>query len=230
MRLLGFTLLACLVCSAIATPSGTSPLPSDSYGLSDYQRGLSRTISALRPVLRGGTRGVRLSYGATCTAATNLPPVQPLMLDEASQSSVGVSAAREIFRRDHEVKVTSGARAIVRIRIGNVEQKLLMTRVRDLRLQLRDQYDPGLIIAALENTDEMVHAINELDMRPASVLHINPTQWPGPRIPHLSSKSLDMTVDEILDELAAVFRGVVVYGACNGPRPRRFFISFAYVI
>ena len=137
----------------------------------------------------------------------------------------------EIFRRDHEVKVTGSARAIVRIRIGNVPQKLLMTRIRDLRLQPRDRYDPSLIIAALENSNEVVHAIDALDMRPASVLHINQTQWPRPGLPYLSWNARDITVDKVLDELAVVFKGVVVYGVCNaGPRPRRFYISFAYAI
>ena len=231
IRVLGLALLACLVCDATAAGGATSPLPSDSYSLSDYQRDLARISGALRPVLTGGTTGVRLSYAATCAADTNLPPIPPVILNEAPQSSLGLSAGKEIFRRDQDVKVTGSTRGIVRIRIGNVPQKLLMTRIRELKLQSRDQYNPGLIIAALENSTEMGRSLDALDMRPSSVLHINQTQWPEPGIPHLSSVSRDITVDEVLDELAVVFKGVVVYGVCtDGPTPRRFYISFAYVL
>lgn len=231
IRVVGLALLACLVCGAIAVGSATSPLPSDSYSLSDYQRDLANITDALRPVLKGGTTGVRLSYAAKCAADTNLPPIPPVILHEAPQSSLGLSAGQEIFRRDQDVKVTGSTRGIVRVQIGNVPQKLLMTRMRELKLHSRDQYNPGLIIATLENSTEFGRSIDALDMRPSSVLHINQTQWPEPGIPRFSSETRDMTVDEVLDELAVVFKGVVVYGVCtDGPTPRRFYISFAYAI
>jgi|SRR5580700_153156 hypothetical protein len=231
MRVLGFTLLGCLMCGAIAVGSATSRLPSYSYSLSDYQRALEKITGALRPVLKGGTTGVRLSYAATCTADTNLPPIPPLILDEPPQSSLGLSAGQQVFRHDQEVKVTGSARGIFRIRIGDVPEKLVMTRIRELKLRPRGQYNSDLIIAALENSTEMGHAMDALHMLPLSVLYLYQTQAPEPGIRHFSSVSRDMTVDEVLDELAVVFKGVVVCGVCtDGPTPRRFYISFAYVI
>lgn len=230
-RVLGLALLACLVCGPIAVVSATSPLPSSSYDLSNYQRDLAKITDALHPVLKGGTTGIRLSYVATCTADTNLPPIPSLVLDEASQSSLDLRAGQEIFRRDRDVKVTESARGIVRIQIGNVPKKLLMTRIRELKLRPIDQYYPDLVIAALENSTEMRRAMNALHLRPSSVLYMYLRGAPQPGMRHLSSVSHDMTVDQVLDELAAVFKGVVVYGVCtDGPTPRRFYISFAYVV
>jgi len=190
-----------------------------------------KITDALRPVLKDGTTGIRLSYAATCTADTNLPPIPALILDEPPQSSSGLSAGQEVFQHDRDVKVTGGASGVVRIQIGDLPQKLLMTRIRELKLQPTDQYDPRSIIAALENSAEMKHAMHALHMLPSAVLYIGLTQQPEPGMRHFSSVSRDVTVDEVLDELAVVFKGVVAYGACTeGPAPRRFYISFAYVV
>lgn len=230
-RVLALTLLACLVCGPIAVVSATSPPPSYSYDLSNYQRDLVKITDALHPVLKEGATGIRLSYVATCTANTNLPAIPSLILDEAPQSSLGLSAGQEIFRHDQDVKVTESARGIVRIQIGNVPKKLMMTRIRELKLRPTEQYYPDLIIAALENSTEMRRAMNALHMLPSSVLYMYLRGATNPGMRHFSSVSRDMTVDQVLDEIAAVFKGVVVYGVCtNGPTPRRFYISFAYVI
>jgi hypothetical protein len=117
-------------------------------------------------------------------------------------------------------------RVAFRVALGNVPDGLLRTRIRVLKLQSIDRYNPSKLIDKLQDVDEMRNAASDLGLRFPSMLHIEflTLRTDGPRVPAVFS---NVTALEVLDSLAKNFKGLVLYGICTkGPKPRPVFISF----
>lgn len=185
-------------------------------------------LGHLLPAFKKDPTGVRLSYAARCDAVKgSLPLIPPIRLQKASRSSTVLEAARRAFSGEDNVIVSRGDLDNVRIEIGNVPDALLRTSIATLRLNEIEQYNPLRAIAAIKVTKEMQKAAAALHLKSAATLSVQLIQRPSPGAPHLPSILQNLTVDQILDMLAARFKGAVLYGVCTqGPQPRQFSIGF----
>jgi hypothetical protein len=227
LRSLAVIIVICLSCGAEAESSVSSAQPSQPYQFSDYNRDLANIVSYLRPALTMSPSGIRLSYATKCAAGAVIPPIPPVRLRVPPRPSTGYGAVRLIFEGNQNVVVTENIDGIITIKMGSVRGELLHAHIHFLRLRPPAQYDPGSVIAALENTVEMQSAMDSLGLRPSSAFRIGLLQSPGSGRPHLPPVLKNFTVDQVLDLIAKTFRGIVTYGVCTQGAPRRlFFMNF----
>jgi hypothetical protein len=227
LKYFAIILAMCLSCGAVASSSGSSTQRGQSDGLAAYQRDEAKIVEYLRPALNASTTTVQLFYAAKCAAGTDIPPIPPIRFQKASRPNTGFSAVRMIFRGDGNVAVTEGPKGIVRISIGDVPKELLRTHIRVFKLQPIEQYNPSLVISALEDTKEMESAMVALGLSPSAVLHMQLLMLPQKGFPHFPPVLRDVTASQVLDLLTETFRGVVTYGVCTqGPAGRPLFINF----
>jgi hypothetical protein len=184
-------------------------------------------LGHLLPAFEKNPTGVRISYAARCDAGRAAPLIPSIRLQKASRSNTVLEAARSAFSGDNNVIVSRDDLDNVRIEIGNVPDALLRTNIATLRLDEQEQYNPLDAIIAIKATKEMQKAAAALHLKPSFTLRFHPIQRPSPGAPHLPSVLQNLTVDQILDMLAARFKGAVLYGVCTqGPQPRQFLIHF----
>ena len=184
-------------------------------------------LGHLLPTFKKNPAGVRISYAARCDAVRGVPLIPPIRLQKASRSSTMLEAARSVFGGDDNTVVSSGELGNVRITIGNAPDALLRTNIARLRLNEIEQYNPVRAIVAIEATKEVQKAAAALHLKPEFVIMVQLIQRPMPGAPHLPSILQNLTVDQILDIMAARFKGAVLYGVCTqGPQPRQFSIDF----
>lgn len=210
---------------ALKAPAFRRSLPSRIH-VSGYNRDLANILNYLGPAL--DPAGVRLSYATKCADGAGIPPIPPVRLSAPSRASTGYSAVTMIFSDNQNVVVTKNVDGVITIKMGRVREELLHAHIRVLILRPIAQYNPGLVIDALENTVEMRSAMDTLGLRPSSVFRIGLLKSPWSGRPHVPHVLKNVTVDQVLDLLAKTFRGVITYGVCTQGSPRRlFFINFA---
>jgi hypothetical protein len=217
VKYFAISLALSLSCGAAAGSAGASPKRSD----------LETIVRYLQPAVGPDSASVRLYYAAKCAAGTDVPPVPPIHLQEASGASKVLAAVRMLFLGDGNVVVTERPQGIIGITIGDVPQNLLRTRIRFFRLTPEQQYNPILVIDALEDTTEMKDATASLGLRLVPLLHVQ-LITESREGPHLPAVLRDVTVDHVLDLVAEILTGgVVAYGACtSGPAPRPLYINW----
>lgn len=185
-------------------------------------------LGHLLPAFEQNPTGVRISFSARCdTANGGAPLIPPIRLRKDSRSSTMLEAARSVFGGDDNVNVSRGELDNVRITIGNAPGALLRTNIARLRLNEIEQYNPIRAIVAIEATKEVQKAAAALHLKPEFAVGVQLIQRPMPGAPHLPSILQNLTVDQILDIMAARFKGAVLYGVCTeGPQPRQFSLDF----
>jgi hypothetical protein len=194
---------------------------------SEYQDQATVILERLLPAFKKNPNGVRISYGARCSAALRFPLIPPIRLQKASRSNTMLKAARSVFGGDDNIVVSSDELGNVRIGIGNAPDPLLRTRIAMLRLDEIEQYNPFDAIGAIQATKEVQKAAAALHLRPVPRIRVQLIQRPTAGAPHLPAILQNLTVDQILEWLAARFKGAVLYGVCTqGPQPHDFLLDF----
>lgn len=221
------TKVMCLTLSTLMalSPAGVAlarqTWPSDVLGQA------TSILGYLLPAFKKQPTGVRISYGARCDAMRSIPLIPSVRLQEASRPNTMLEAARSVFSADTNVVVSSDELDNVKIEIGNVPDALLQTRIATLRLTEIEQYNPLDAIVAIKATKEVQKAAAALHLKPEPLIVVQLLQPPLRGAPHLPSIMQNLTVDQILDMIAARFKGAVLYGVCTqGPQPRQFSIGF----
>jgi hypothetical protein len=227
---LGFlTLLACGTLSSVcATPQIGSPEASN--------RNRDAVLAYVLPVIYSSGKAVRLYYRSDCRAATNPAtaaiPFPFVKVQSPSKAKTGLDVVRSIFEKDKNVTVTEDSKGIIRIRIGDVPSTILQTKLTKLPLNPSAQYNPDDTFNLIINTKEVQEAMRLHGFGPVW----NPSSTraePNDTLPHLSTTIHDMTVEEILDEIAQTWAGqlLVIYGACGDSKgsggPRQFWLGVA---
>jgi hypothetical protein len=179
-------------------------------------------LAHLWPVLwRAETPG-RVYYRATCSsdeafdAFRNWQPLTFPQIDvqEPSSNVSVLRAVQSIFRNDPAVSVTEDKTGIVRVRIGEVPDALLQTRIAELSLNAFSQYNLLNAIDAIENAPEVRIARDALKLSvPAWYVHM-PLIPAVEGYPHLPSELSNVTMDQALDQVAQTWGGIVFYGIC----------------
>lgn len=179
------------------------------------------------PALKAANKSGRIYYTAVCQSYDKSPIVAFPRFEVLPplKGETGQAAVRDVFRSDQDVTVTEHERGIVRIRIGNVPDAILDTKISALTFGSLSQYNSTLAIGAIESNSEVQAAMRKLGVQvPLKVYNMLVIQ-PAAGLPHLPPTLTDVTVDQALDIVATTFKGIVMYGAC---RKERFFdVTFA---
>jgi hypothetical protein len=136
-----------------------------------------------------------------------------------------------MFQNHKEITVAEES-GIIRIRIGNMPDAILRTRISLIKLKPMEQYNPDPAMAAIEETKEVKTAMRRLGFQSPVVVASGPLAVPEEEFLHLPTSIRNVTMDEALDLIAKTFKGIVIYGACARPSngERLFRTEFVQVV
>jgi hypothetical protein len=212
------------ICPAISSGSDSRELkPLLAY--SNYE---SIVLARLKPLLAAANYGARLNYRGKCVAVSTDNELLPdqktevmlfpkLTLQGPPTDSGGAAAIRALFQRGQSVAVKQLLPDVVQINIGDVPDALLQTKISDLTLSPMEQYNPILLMGAIIKTREMEAALKRLKTIPLMVVDNYSLVDPAEGLPHLPAIIRGMTIGQIFDQVASVFKIPVIYGACENP-------------
>ena len=181
------------------------------------QRNRESLLRYLRPVLKAAGGGGRLYYRVQCWSkdAGDDFSYPQLELEAPSPERTGLDAVREIFKKSSEVTVTQDRNGMIGIRIGDVSNQLLETKINVLKLKELERYNPQEAMMAIERTSEVRAKMRQLGIvDPPTILHEHLLK-PAPGLPHLPASFEKIAFDEALDQVARTFNCLVVYGECT---------------
>lgn len=200
-------------------PLGTVPHASlqTTEGYSDHSWSPSNEsiFEYLRPVLKNSRKVARLSYRASCQNADFPHAVPRVLMERPPPGVIGLSAVKAIFQNDSNVVVTEEQDGIIRVRIGEVNDAILQTRISRVTFRGLSQYDGSESLDTLQWTPEMVATRQRLGigMPPVHIIDMLGRIQPG--WVHLPSEVSNATADQVLDQIARTFGGIVMYVACE---------------
>lgn len=203
-----------LVVTAVETVMFAQKMPDRSIVEPTHNQDIA--LVYLRPVLAAVGAG-RIYFSTVCYDKGEPVPFPLLNVQQIPKGLTGLTAIREVYKKDKRVTVTQSQSGMVRIVVGSPETALLQTRIHLANLSWRAQYDASTAILAIEMSKELDMARRELKMRePLTVTHMAiPLEKPSKDLPHLSSSAFeDTTLDQALDLIAKTFSVIVLYGTC----------------
>lgn len=226
-RAISYALGVFLGAFAVITGLGIGAPQPAGAALNDYSKDLWNPsqdpfVVALRPVLAAVGKGARISYAGLCQQndSVRIPQVS---IQPPTPGTAGLVAVREILQNDKNVVATEDTPGIIRITIGDFSKSILQTRISLLTLTPFEQYNGFIAVSAMARTSEMAAALRPLGLRLyptviTGLLRPPPVGLPASvtdPTPHLPPSMSDVTVDQVLDTVAATFKGIVLYGACE---------------
>ena len=125
---------------------------------------MGAVLRYLWPVLSSAGKTGRVYYRAVCPPDLRYYPLRFPQIDVQPPSEIGTDLAivQSIFRRDHDVAVTEDKNGIVRVRIGEVPDTVLRTRISTLSFNWDTQYNVLTAISAIESAPEVQSAMRTL--------------------------------------------------------------------
>jgi len=204
MSLRAIALLSVMLASLQTTDVRSAPNPfsqsaPNPISQDEGDRNEQALLKAFWPMIKTSAKAVRVYYRARCQKVDNYQIPFPKDIAEG-----GIAAMEE-------------RPGIFSIRIGNVPDELLRTKIPNLVLTPVQQYDAWSAIRAIEGTPEFTSAIRKLRLHRESRVSNQPVQMPMAGLPHLPSTMKNTTVDQALDAVAKTLGVVVVYGYCESP-------------
>ncbi len=224
--LLAFVTLAVTVGIFGVVPWGNGP----EDACAATERNQSVVLDHVRPVLRSAGLSAVVYYRGACRGRSHdLVPFPAVKLRNPSTGGAGLPAVREIFRDDRGVVVTQAQPGVIRIRVGEVPDQILRTKISHLALGPAGQYDATSALYELLSAADFRAALrrNQFQALPVYPPLVNLVNLPGAAVPHLPRVMKELTVDDILQSVAKTFKGVVLFGGCE--RPRLLSIDFVLV-
>lgn len=188
-------------------------------------------VGRVRPILRATHQVGRIYYRTSCSAQTAGPDLFPSISARSAAQTLNVSASvREMFVDQTNVTVVERQPNIVAVTIGRVDGSILATRIRELKLEAVQQFNPSLVISAVLNTDDVQAAMNYHGLDFPIVTGPGFVAPAGDKSPHVASVVKDRTLEQILDLVAKTFNGIVFYGECtDSDKTQWFWIDFAFI-
>ncbi len=180
---------------------------------------MGAVLRYLWPVLSSAGKTGRVYYRAVCPPDLRYYPLRFPQIDVQPPSEIGTDLAivQSIFRRDHDVAVTEDKNGIVRVRIGEVPDTVLRTRISTLSFNWDTQYNVLTAISAIESAPEVQSAMRTLKVSSTARVYNYRVLHPAAGRPHLPAEVSNVTVDQALDMVARTWGGIVFYGACTEP-------------
>lgn len=186
-----------------------------SYPLNNQNK--DAVLSYLRPILDGTGYAGRVYYGGSCQADALEFVSFPQVGVHPTEGNMALSAVREMFRGDTEVRVAEEPHRIISVRIGEPSTAILATRISMFRIAPIAAYNPSLAIGAVENTREVKAEMARLGIHVPLQLSEQLLTKPSRGLAHLPAVMKDVTVDQVLNSIASTFHGIVIYGNCAKP-------------
>ncbi len=173
-----------------------------------------RLVDRVRAVIQVSRHVARIHYEADCGNDGSFGP-PPLDLRVPPPGVRGMEAMRAVFAGEENVAITENEN-IIRIRIGNVPEELLQTRIAEIGFTDVQRYYAHEAISALKDTPEVAAAARPRGRQGLEVMIGGGPTFGAhyPDQPHLPATIRDATVDEILDAMAITFEGIIVCAAC----------------
>src|SRR5205823_9090677 len=154
MPLLRLAVAAFLLTTAVASVDAQPP----SIEEDKWNGNLRRVLKYLWPALvADGTAG-SIYYSTVCGDVKNPLPFPEVEVQPPSKDNVGLTAIREIFSNDKNVKVSRDQSGLIRISIGKggdavpqttvgkPQYALLQTRIHSIKLDPGERYTPSLAV------------------------------------------------------------------------------------
>lgn len=215
--LLGSTLLAC------QSVNGQEPSHDRTELWNLSVRNQDMFLNDLGPALKTTGSAGRLYIHSRCSGASEDVLLFPRIAVKAkAEGKTGVAAIREVLS-DEGVIVAERRPGLIGIWIGDVGNDLLKTRIQLIKLKPMERYNYQDAIAAIIGTTEVQAKMRELHMEISPRVIHYPLSSPDAKLPHLPASMADLTMDEALDQVAQVFRGLLIYEVCEGQNSRRLF-------
>jgi hypothetical protein len=188
---------------------------------------LRAVLKYLWPLFSSATRTSRIYYHAVCPRDDHSYPLTFPKIDVRQPSKTGtdLTVVRSMFRHDPNVAVREDETGVVRIRIGEVPDTILKTRISRLSLDAESQYNVLSAIGAIESAPEVQSVMGKLGISvPTRYYHYRLLQ-PADDLPHLPAEILNVTMDQALDMIARTWGVIVFYGACAAPATYEVFFA-----
>lgn len=224
--------MALLTASGLAIAMDRAPVPSTSgQDATTAELYKDDILKRMRPALESAGGTSRLYYSIPCKDGEHIIGFPKLRLRLGSHKKTGVAAVQDLFANDKNVTVSKASSGIVRITVGNASRNLLNTRIRLLKLKPHERYNPIAALLAIEANESVEEAARKLGLQLPTMVVSEHQVDPAAGIPHLPAVLRDLTLDQALDAVARTFKGLVIYGECEGDGRSRFFIiDFAWVV
>jgi hypothetical protein len=171
----------------------------------------------LWPVLGAASKGVRIYYAGDCTRDIGLDYVVPFPQIKTRQPSSGKNdflRLQEMLQDERQIRVEQDFSGVFRITVGDVPQGILRTRISRLALDPDAQYNAGTAVDAIADNEQVQAAMRALGLEMPMEIVNSIVVSPDPKLPHLESSLIRVTMDQALDVIAAKFHGAVLYGIC----------------
>jgi hypothetical protein len=195
----------------------SNALPSVGTDGSTAEQNESAVLKYLGPALRVSGNVARLNFITTSCESGEAASIEfpELNVSQPPKDKAGLELIRGIFQNNGNITVVEQPRGVVRITVGDVPEEILHTKIRNLALTPREQFNPEEALDAIENTKEMDAGMRKLGFRLAEALADHPVESPKAGHPHLPPLMRNVTVDEALNSIAETFQGIVLFGACK---------------
>jgi hypothetical protein len=216
--LLGSALLVCQLMNGQEPPKDETDL----WNLA--VRNQDMFLHDIGPALKATGRVGRLYVRSKCLGVSEDLLLFPRIAVEpaGAKGKNGVAAIRETLA-DSGVIVTERRPGLIAMKMGEISEDLLRTRIHVIKLQPMERYNYQDAIAAIISTTEVQARMQELGMKVSARSIHYPISYPEPKLPHLPGTMTNVTMDEALDRVAQMFHGLLIYEECDGRGPTRLF-------
>jgi hypothetical protein len=196
----------------------------DTRNYRDAMRAKHEVFKRVGSVLERANKSGRIYYRAICKADEVKPNAfqsirfPDITLASSSEKNDPLAELREMFGSSQEVVISEDKPNIVRVKISDAPETVLRTRISSVTFSREDQFDPDAAISAVFAAKEVQGAEERLGTWPILRVANSLSAEPSPGDPHLPVSLKKLTVDQMLDAIAATFGLMVVYGACTEPK------------
>jgi hypothetical protein len=174
----------------------------------------SVTMGGFVKMIASRTNAARVDYMGSCDATSPNRIIRPhVVVKNANSSLHGLGMVQAMLGNTRDVAVGQSA-GVIHVRIGTVDESILHSHIRSVALTPDQRYDPSEAIWALENSSDFQLEMRNRSMR-VELMQGGLESFPAEGEPHLPSTMRNLTVDEVLSEIARTFSGTVVYGECR---------------
>ena len=176
-------------------------------------------MNFLRSALKRARTGGRMYYSADkCRGESDVIPFPMLRVRSPSSKHADLSTVQQIFADDPRVTVSQGPSGLINIRVGDVPDAFLRTRIARIEFDPDERFSEELALGPIMQAKEVVKAAHRLHLGQPIRYESIISSEPMPGLPHLPRAMKDVTLDEALDQVAKTFSGIVVFRYCADKR------------
>ncbi len=213
---------AMLGVSTVQVTPEVAPDPQAAVDQQAWQTSLHNEDAAmnfLRSAFKRAGTGARIYYSADkCRGSSDLIPFPVLRVRHPSSRQADLSMVQDMFADDPRVVVTQAPGSLIHVRIGEVPDDFLRTRIARIVFDPDERFVEELAFAPIMRAKEVVASADRLHLgqpiRYESITYGEPI----PGQPHLPRVMKNVTLDQALDRVADTFSGIVIFRYCADKR------------